>query len=108
MRLDEDEGPVKALWVGYALHDVSSAAMESMSVAMACLAAGARPRAQTVFDSIQRFQVEDGSWWTGYVFPDNVHWPDERPTWTAAAVLLAADALHALTPASRLFVDHHP
>jgi hypothetical protein len=36
-------------------------------------------------------------------FPDGVIWPEERTTWTAAAVLLAHDALHNITPASRLF-----
>ena len=30
-------------------------------------------------------------------------WPDERPTWTAGAVLLAADALTGHTKASTLF-----
>jgi len=32
-----------------------------------------------------------------------VIWPEERTSWTAAAVLLAYDALCGLTPASRLF-----
>ncbi len=39
----------------------------------------------------------------GVTFPDGVIWPEERTSWTAAAVLLAHDALHDLTPASRLF-----
>ena len=30
-------------------------------------------------------QLDDGSWWTGYVFPDDAYWPDETPTWTAGA-----------------------
>jgi hypothetical protein len=30
-------------------------------------------------------------------------WPEDKLTWTNAAVLLAADALYDLTPASRLF-----
>jgi hypothetical protein len=30
-------------------------------------------------------------------------WPDEKPTWTAGAILLAADALTEHTAASRLF-----
>ena len=56
----------------------------------------------------QQFQLEDGSWWTGYVFPDDAFWPDEKPTWTAGAVLLAADALFDLTPASALFKTVEP
>ena len=73
---------------------------------MSCLAAGRRERAEQLFDDMRRFQAEDGSWWTGFAFEDDVLWPDERPTWTAGAVLLAADALAGLTPASRFFIDH--
>jgi len=32
-----------------------------------------------------------------------VLWPDEKPTWTAGAIMLAADALTAHTPAATLF-----
>ncbi len=76
---------------------------ETCELAMACVAAGARHRGRTLFENIRRHQAEDGSWWTGYVFADEALWPDERPTWTAGAVLLAADALTAATPASVLF-----
>lgn len=79
---------------------------ETCELTMACLNADQRSRALQLFNDIQRFQAEDGSWWTGYVFPDKVYWPDERPTWTAAAVLLAADALFGYSPASRLFTEH--
>lgn len=79
---------------------------ETCELAMACIAAGARDRAQTLFDDLRRYQAEDGSWWTGHAFADDVLWPDERPTWTAAAVLLAADALARITPASGLFTRH--
>ena len=30
-------------------------------------------------------------------------WPDEKPTWTAGAILLAADALTEYSPAAKLF-----
>jgi hypothetical protein len=30
-------------------------------------------------------------------------WPEDRLTWTSAVVLMAADALYGLTPASQLF-----
>ena len=47
--------------------------------------------------------MEDGSYWTGYQFVLDIMWPDEKPTWTAGAIMLAADALTEYTPASRLF-----
>jgi hypothetical protein len=76
---------------------------ETCELTMACAAAGVRGRARELFDTIRRYQAEDGSWWTGYAFADDAMWPDERPTWTAGSVLLAADALMNLTPASDLF-----
>lgn len=79
---------------------------ETCELVLACLRVGLDQEATRLFDQLSRFQVEDGSWWTGHVFTDGVNWPDERPTWTAGAVLLAADALYALTPASRLFTTH--
>ncbi len=78
---------------------------ESCELVMACVAADLPNHARQVFDDIAQHQLADGSWWTGYVFNEGVYWPDERPTWTAAAVLLAADALHDLTPGSRLFTS---
>lgn len=76
---------------------------ETCELAMACTAAGQRQRARSLLDDVRRFQAEDGSWWTGYAMADEVLWPEERPTWTAGAVLLAADALAGLTPARHLF-----
>ena len=78
---------------------------ESCELVMACVAAGLPNHARQVFDDIAQHQRADGSWWTGYVFIEDLYWPDERPTWTAAAVLLAADALHDLTPGSKLFTS---
>jgi hypothetical protein len=78
---------------------------ETCELIMACVAAGERDKALVLFEQLSRFQAEDGSWWTGYVFTDDVMWPEERPTWTAGAILLAADALFELTPAANLFTD---
>ncbi len=76
---------------------------ETCELTMACIAAGYTQRARTLLQDIRRYQAEDGSWWTGHAFDDDVLWPDERPTWTAAAVLLATDALQRDTPAAGLF-----
>ena len=42
---------------------------------------------------MQHLRAEEGKYWTGYVFPDDVNWPAEHTTYTAAAVILAVDAL---------------
>ena len=81
---------------------------ETCELIMACVVAGERQRAATLYQNILRFQLDDGGWWTGYVFPDDAYWPDEKPTWTAGAVLLAADTLFDLTPAASLFKTVEP
>jgi hypothetical protein len=80
---------------------------ETCELIMACTAAGLTREAERLFSDLERFQTEDGSWWTGYVFTDEVLWPDERPTWTAGAILLAADTLFGLTDAATIFTREH-
>ncbi len=82
---------------------------ETCELIMACSAAGLKDEGEQLFEDLARFQAEDGSWWTGYVFTDDVMWPDERPTWTAGAILLAADTLYGLTSGATLFTaaQHH-
>ena len=47
---------------------------------------------------------DDGSYWTGIVHPDGIVFPDrEHSSYTAAAVILAADTICGVTPGSRLF-----
>lgn len=77
---------------------------ETCELTMALCVNGQRLKARRLFADLARFQEEDGSWWTGYVTRDDALWPDERPTWTAGAVLLAADALFGVTGGSGLFV----
>jgi len=78
---------------------------ESCELVMALMSAGQEQKARKVFSWLMNFREDDGSYWTGYVYPDQLMWPEERPTWTAGAVLLAADALTKKTPASSLFLN---
>ena len=64
---------------------------------------GRRPLAQIVFNWIADKHYEDGMYWAGFTYPDMTVWPEDRLTWTSAVVLMAADALYGLTPASHLF-----
>ena len=50
-------------------------------------------------------QCKDGSYWTGWQFANENHFPAERSSWTAAAVILAADALTGFSPGSSIFRD---
>jgi hypothetical protein len=61
------------------------------------------PRAKTIFSWLRDKRFSDGSFWMGVTFPDGVIWPDEKTGWTAAAVMMAWDALNEITPAGKLF-----
>ncbi|ARU28717.1 prenyltransferase/squalene oxidase repeat-containing protein [Cellvibrio sp. PSBB006] len=76
---------------------------ESCELTLALLAAGDHARALHLFSWLHQFMDEDGGYWTGYNFRDKVIWPKEKTTWTAGAILLAADALIEHTGAAHLF-----
>jgi hypothetical protein len=76
---------------------------ETCELVLTLDAVGDRSRAWDLFDSVQHLRDDDGGFWTGYVWPDDAIWPEERSTWTAAAVVLAADALACSSPGSGLF-----
>ena len=75
---------------------------ETCELVLALDALGDRERALRLLSDVQHLRHADGSYWTGFVFPENVHWPDERTTYTAAAVILAVDALSSTTPGADL------
>jgi hypothetical protein len=81
---------------------VTGAETCELVIAMDCV--GMHERARTVFADVQHLRDEDGSYWTGWQYVANANWPAEHSTWTAAAVILAADALSRTTSASGIFL----
>jgi hypothetical protein len=71
---------------------------ETCELVLALEAIGDRDRARRLLADMQHLRTDEGSYWTGYVFPDDVNWPGEQTTYTAAAVILAVDALSDGTP----------
>ena len=78
---------------------------ESCELVMALVAAGEKQKASQLFSWLHEYRDDDGAYWTGWVFRDQAIWPEEKPTWTAGAVLLAADALTNATAASKIFSE---
>jgi hypothetical protein len=79
------------------------AAAETCELVLTLDAIGDRSRAAQLIRDIQFCRVTGGGYWTGWVWPEDVYWPEETTTWTAAAVILAADALANHSPAHALF-----
>jgi hypothetical protein len=85
------------VWPGLGIRCVSDrpwiTGAETAELVMAMLVAGRADEARALMVDVQHLRHEDGSYWTGLVMPEDVHWPGERSSWTAAAMVLAADAL---------------
>jgi len=76
---------------------------ESSELVLALVRIGLLSEAEVLLDSLHQWRDADELYWTGYVYTDDKFWPIEKPTWTAGAVLLAADAVYNFTPGSELF-----
>lgn len=105
---------IERSWKKFVVHDLGVRCVsdqpwvtiaESCELALALSAIGQHKLSRMIFDWVRDRTFEDGSYWCGFTFPDRVIWPGEKITWTNGVVLLAADALFELTPASRFF--HH-
>ena len=76
---------------------------ETCELVIALAATGNEKVGEIVFNWMHERRFEDGSYWCGFTYPDMVIWPEEKISWTNGVVLMAADALYHLSPASRLF-----
>jgi hypothetical protein len=76
---------------------------ETCELALALDALGDHSRALDLFDQMQHLRDPGGSYWTGWQFANLAHFPNEQSSWTAAAVILAADALSGTTGGSGIF-----
>src|ERR1039457_411453 len=76
---------------------------ETCELVLALDAIGDRERALDLYADIQHLRHDDGSYWTGWQFVDRAHCPAERSSWSAAAVVLAADALSGAPGGSGIF-----
>ncbi len=81
---------------------VTAAETAECVIALDCL--GLRAEARALFETTKGLRCDDGSYWTGLVYPERVSFPGgERSTYTAAAVVLAANALDGTGPSAGLF-----
>lgn len=76
---------------------------ETCELVLALDVLGRDDQAREQLAAMQHLREDDGSYWTGLVYDDDVRWPVERSTWTGATVILAADALSRTTAGNGLF-----
>ena len=79
-------------------------AAETAECVLALDAVGLVDDAHTLLAWTRHLRADDGSYWTGCVHPECVHFPGgERTTYTSAAVVLATHALIGTGPTAGLF-----
>ena len=76
---------------------------ETCELALSLDAIGDGEGAREQIAAMQHLRDRDGAYWTGLVHDEGVRWPLERSTWTAAAVLLAVDAVTEHSGGSGIF-----
>jgi hypothetical protein len=80
-------------------------AAETAECSLAHLAVGERAKAEWLLEATRGHRDSDGSYWTGIALNENVFFPaEERSSYTAAAIVLADDALREESPAWDIFV----
>ncbi|MEM9570016.1 MAG: prenyltransferase [Pseudomonadota bacterium] len=77
---------------------------ETAELVLALLAIDEQERAADLFAQMLTYRDEDGAFWMGWQSAEQIFWPRERPSWTQAAVILAADALDGKDPGSRVLI----
>jgi hypothetical protein len=81
-------------------------AAETSELAISLAVHGEYENSATVFNWIHQLRDNDGAYFYGIALPTKEIWPEEKPTWTSAAVVLAADMLRPMS-ATSLLLDHH-
>jgi len=110
---DAGEKRLRDGWARYVMDDfgvrcVSTndwvTAAETAECVLALDALGLTSQALDLFACTSRHRREDGAYWTGIAYPDKVTFPHaETTSYTAAAIILASDALTSSSGASGLF-----
>jgi hypothetical protein len=78
---------------------------ETAELAIALHLCGLGDEATHLLEWVQYLRESDGSYWTGATFPNGRHFPNERSTWSGAAIILANDVLTGRGPVAELFAD---
>lgn len=75
---------------------------ETAELVLALLSANKRAPAEAMLLSTLDVRDENGVFWMGHQIDEDIYWPREQPSWTQAAVILAADAFQTSSPTSQV------
>ena len=76
---------------------------ESAELCLALLSVGEKRKAHQLYQWQQQWRDADGVYWMGWQSREKKFWPQEKPSWTQASMVLCAYALTHKTAAARIF-----
>ena len=79
---------------------------ETSEFILALMCAGYDDEAKRLLFDVLNISDEEGIPFMGWQYEQNIFWPEEKPSWTAAALMLGADCVMDYTDASDLFISN--
>ena len=76
---------------------------ETSEFILALMCAGYDDEAKRLLFDVLNISDEEGIPFMGWQYEQNIFWPEEKPSWTAAALMLGADCVFDYSDASDLF-----
>ena len=76
---------------------------ETSEFILALMCAGYDDEAKRLLLDVLNISDEEGIPFMGWQYEQNIFWPEEKPSWTAAALMLSADCVFDYSDASDLF-----
>ena len=94
---------VKDIGVKCVVHEPWITVAETSEFIISLVIAERRKDAQKLLIDVLNISDETGIPYMGWQYEENIFWPDEKPSWTSSALIVAADTLFNLSDAADLF-----
>ena len=111
----EGRAHLEAGWTRFVVEDLGCrcvsgepwvTAAETAELALACLSVGKTETARALISDLAPLFCPQSGYWMGWQYEIGAVWPKEAPSWTAGAIILAADALFGLSQGRDLLIRH--
>ncbi len=79
---------------------------ESAELAITLTSLGGRDLARNILQRQFNHRDDDGCFWMGYQYEEDIFWPREKPSWTQAAMVLAVETLRSGSPTACVLGQH--
>ena len=96
---------VKDLGVKCVVHEPWITVAETSEFIISLVIAGRKKDAQKLLLDVLNISDETGIPYMGWQYEENIFWPNEKPSWTSSALIIAADTVFNFSNAANLFTS---